>query len=331
MDGFDLYANNTDMLTRWDTADSSVTFGSAFGRFGGGAVKITDDDRYLHIAVPGTPQTAIISFALFRTSTTPGSDFVMKFDTSASSGGITIKSTGSGGTLEVFRGVLTSLGTFVISSNTWHWVSIKYKAANTGGTIDIEVGGVNVFSFTGDTVQSGTETVNNVRLGADVVQDFSYDDVIICDDAGSAPFNDLLTDRRIDTLLPNAAGDSAGFTASPAVANHLNVDDATPDGDTTHVESNVSTTKDLYNMASMSFSPGSIDGVNVVAQVRNPDAGTPGVKLKVKHSTSEGTGASQAATTNYKYIDELFLLNPSTSLAWTESEVNAMQAGQEIT
>ena len=91
MDGFDLYANNTDMLTRWDSADANVNFGAAFGRFGGGGFKVIDDDRYLSIAVPGTPQTVIISFALFRDVTSPGSDFVMKFDGSASSSGITIK------------------------------------------------------------------------------------------------------------------------------------------------------------------------------------------------------------------------------------------------
>lgn len=331
MDGMDVYGVTADLSTRYDSVSTNIAYGAAIGRFGGGGIIVSDDDKYIQKAVTGFPQTGVVSFGVFRTTTTPGADIIWRFDNSVAGGGVTVKTLGTAGTMEVFKGTATSLGTFTLSANVWHWVSCKYKAANTGGTFDVEVDGTNVFSFTGDTVNSGTEDFRDVLLGGDIVQDFTYDDVIITDVSGAAPFNDLLSDRRIDTILPNAAGDSSGFTASPVVANFLNVDDTAPDGDTTHVEANVSTTKDLYNMASMGFSPAGIDAVNVVAQASNPDAGTPGVKLKVKSGTTEGTGASQTPSSGYGYIDELFLLNPDTSAAWTETEVNAMQAGQEIT
>lgn len=333
MDGMDLYGITADLATRYTSvASTSVAYGAAIGRFGGGGIIVSDDDRYITKDITGSPQTCVISFAVFRSTVIgAGADIVWRFDNSAAGGGMACKSiTGSDGTLQVTRGTTTVLGTFPLSTNIWHYVSIKWKAANVGGTFDVEVDGVNVFTFSGDTVLSGLETCNTVLLGGDRLQDFTYDDLIITDAAGAAPFNDLLSDRRIDTILPDAAGDSSGFTATPSVANFLNVDDVAPDGDTTHNEAEISTTKDLYNMAAMGFTPSSIDGVNVVALAKNPDAGGTQFKLKTKTGVTEGNGSAKTPTSVYLYFDELFLTDPDTAAAWTESGVNGMQAGMEI-
>ncbi len=333
MDGMDLYGATSNLSRRYDIVNSSVNWGAAFGRFGGGGIQVTADDLYFHKTLVGAPVEIIISFALFRSSTAAGgNDAVFIITNAGATELISWEPSAGSNIIVVNRGGQfgTQLGSFSIGLNEWHWVSMRYKASNTVGTYDIDVDGVNVFSFSGDTVNSGFQEVNTVKFGADNLQDWTYDDVIITDIAGSSPFNDILTDRRIDTIRPDATGDATDFTASPAVDNYLNVDDVTPDDDTTYVESGVSADKDLYNFGALGFSPGAIDVVNVVGLVRNPDAGTTEFKMKVKSGTTEGDGSSQTPSATYKYLDDNFLVNPDTASAWTESEVNGMQAGQEI-
>ncbi len=330
--GMDFFGATSNLIRFFNTVEgTNVTWGATSGRFGGGGITVDDADKYFSKAILGSPQTAVISFAVFRSNIAAvGGDTVWRLDNSSAGNGLQFRSNAASANITVFRGTTFDLGSFAIGLNAWHWVSIKAKMEDPNGTVDIEVDGVNVFSFAGRTVQTGTNTADNFLFGADQLQDFIYDDIFITDIAGGAPFNDILSDRRIDSLFPDAVGDSAGFTAVPAVDNHLNVDDVVPDDDTTYVEAEPSTTKDLYNFASMGFSPSVIDAVNVVALARNPDAGGTQLQLKVKSGVTEGTGGAQSPTTAYRYLSELFPTNPDTAAAWTESEVNGMQAGQEI-
>lgn len=330
MTGMDLFGVTANLVRFFETIPgANVAYSTTSGRYGGGGITVSDDDFFFGKAIPGSPQTCVVSFAVFRTGTSVQSDFIWHMDNNIFRGGISFKSVDSSSAIQVLRGGAV-LGTFVLGTVAWHWVSIKVKLANTGGTVDVEVDGVGVFSFTGDTVSTGIEECVTFLWAGGRFENFIYDDFIITDVAGAAPFNDLIADRRIDTIQPNATGASADFTAEPVVDNYLNVDEASPDDDTTYVEAETSTDLDLYNMAAMGFSPSSIDVVNVVALVKNPDAGGTQLKLKVKTGTTEGTGAAQSPTSEYLYFAEQFLLDPDTAAAWTESGVNAMQAGYEI-
>lgn len=331
MDGMDLHGVSANLNRRYALVTSpAVVYSTTSGRYGGGGITVDDDDKYFEAALPTAPQECVASFAVFSGPVSVVSDVLWRIDSSIGSGGIVFKTSASSALITVHRGVSISIGSFTLPSEQWNWISIKVKMAVTTGTLDIEVNGVNVLSFVGTTRSSGTDICSNLVLGGDQLQDFTYDDIIITDLNGSAPFNALLSDRRIDTILPDATGDSADFTASPAVDNYLNVDESAPDDDTTYVEASVSTDKDLYNMASMGFSPDSIDAVNVVALGRSVDAGGAQVELKVKSGTTEGTGSGQPLMSDYGIIDEQFETNPDTAAAWTESEVNAMQAGMAL-
>lgn len=329
MDGMDLHGVTANLIRRYSSiAATNIAYLSTSGRFGGGGIRVNDDDKFFTVSTPSNPQTIIVSFAVFRTITGPASDTVFKI-LNAAANNFNFTEIGGTDTINVRLGGSVK-GSFTLPVGVWNYLSIKLKVANTGGTIDVELNGTNVMTFSGDTNEGGNEFVDTVSFGGDVVQDWTYDDIIITDDAGSAPFNTLLADRRIETILPNATGDSAGFTANPAVDNFLNVDEASPDDDTTFVESDTSTTKDLYNMTALGFSPASIDAVNVVALATNPDAGTTQFKHKVKSGTTEGTGLAKSPPLGYTVFDEIFLNNPDTAAAWTESEINTMQAGMEI-
>lgn len=330
MDGFDRYGALSEVTRNYEVVGlSGTSLLTTGGAFGGGAIEFTRSVE-MQKAIIGNPQTCIVSFRIFRQVPSNDGDFFF-IDTNAAGGGLVLESRDGTSTVAVLRGSGGSLlGTFTLPVQTWQWVSIKYKASDTVGTIDIQVQGSTVFTFpAGDTVKSGTETCNLVRFGGSNIGSEIYDDVFITDVAGGAPFNDLLGDMRIETLLPDAVGDNADFTATPAVANYLNVDDVAPDDDTTYVESSTLADKDLHNLGALAITPGVIEAVNVFALARNPLGGGASLKLLAKENLTEGAGAVQSLGSGYSYINELFLVNPDTSAKWTETEVNAMQAGYE--
>lgn len=329
IDGMDIYGATSDLESRYDAVNvDDIAFGAAIGRFGGGGIIISNSRKYIQKSIPGTPETVIISFALFRASTT--SSFIAEdiiYIKNNVSNLLLLENQQNTSNLRVSTGN-TLIGTVSIGLNAWHWISIKVKADSSGGgTIDIYVDRKNRFSYLGQTVVSGSETCNDFQFGADTDQDYTYDDLIICDNAGSAPFNDILDDRRIDTVFPDGAGSSTDWTPDSG-SNYARVQ--TADGDTSYVEADTSAEKDLYTMDDMSFSPDVIDGVNVVALMKNPDSGATEVKLKIKENVTEDTGSDLSIGSDYAYQDEFFLENPDTLSAWVEAEVNAMQAGMEI-
>lgn len=330
MDGMDVYSATADIIERWDANDGSgITYSSTIGRFGGGGVVIFVDDRYITKVFDAIPEI-VLSFSLFRAFAASQNDDVIQIDNGTVDAGISLVSQTGSSSIAVYRGSRltgTNLGTFDFTTNAWHWLSIRYLADDVNGTIDIEVDGVNLFSFVGDTVNSGLPEIQRVLLGGDNAQNYTYDDVIMTDVSGPAPFNTLLTDRHIDTILPDAAGDDTDWLPTGG-ANFANAQ--TNNNDTSYNESETPGDKDLYNMANMGFSPTVIDAVNVTAVVKNPDGGVTQFKVKVKSGATEGDGPDTQPVSMYKYFDKVFLTNPATASAWTESEVNSAQAGVEI-
>ena len=332
-----LFMDSVDLLDvahlpeRYDIVPGSdIVVPTTGGRFGGRAIQINDDNSFISKFIDGTPQTVIVSFAAFRVQTEAATDRILFFDNDTADGGIRIDNVPGSSFFSVNRGV-TQLGTFDWPINAWTHFSIKWKADNAAaGTFDVFVNGVNVFTFAGDTINSGSATANAFRFGAGNTMDMFYDDIFICDDTGAAPFNDILADRRIDLIMPDAAGDSTQWAVTGAASNFDAVNEIPADDDTSYVEDAVSAQLDLYNMASLPSGISTIDGVQVTALARNPDGGSSGLILKVKTGAVEADSATFAPPTNYKYFADIFLVDPDTTVAWTVSGVNGMQAGVEV-
>lgn len=327
MDGFDRYGVLADVARNYNSLGlSGTSLLTSGGAFGGGAIEFTRSVEMQRV-ITGSPQTSVVSFRIFRQVPSNDGDFFF-IDNDVAGGGLVLESRDGTSTVAVLRGSGGAvLGTFSLPTEAWQWVSVKYKASNTDGTIDIRVKGSTVFTFAGDTVKTGAETCNLARLGGSNIGSEIYDDVFITDVAGGAPFNDLLGDMRIERLPPDAVGDNADFAPTPAVDNYLNVDDVAPDDDATFVESSTLADKDLHNLGALAITPGVIEAVNVFALAKNPLGGGAGLKLLVKEGVTEGAGAAQSLGSDYGYINELFLVNPDTSMKWTN--VDAMQAGYE--
>ncbi|HYT00620.1 MAG TPA: ATPase domain-containing protein [Thermoplasmata archaeon] len=141
-------------------------------------------------------------------------------------------------------------------------------------------------------------------------------------------------------LAPTANGDVNAWTISGGgncnqEANEWRcVDDSPNDGDTTYVSSTSSspTFDSIYNLADWSAAPSplTITNVNIESSCRRLTGSAVSVKILVKSGGTTTAGATSqncANSATYTVWSEDWATNPTTSSAWTLSDINALQAG----
>jgi len=157
------------------------------------------------------------------------------------------------------------------------------------------------------------------------------DDLFVMDTTGTV-FNGFMADRRIQTLIPNADGGVVDWAASSGTDVSC-VDDAlsAQNGDTDYIESSSPGQESRFALSNLPVSPASVDAVMIKLCARKSDAGDRTVRGLVNSSSSEAVGSAVGLTTTYGWKSSgVFLTNPNGSVAWTESAVNALEAGVEV-
>jgi len=233
-------------------------------------------------------------------------------------------------TLAIKNGATTLAETSPLSASTWYHIGFKVLMSDTVGTAAIYVDGVLDDSNTGlDTSANGSTAVNRFAFHGGVNHDINFDDVYIGDDSGS-DMTDIVGDLFIEQLVPDGVGSSTQFTPSVG-SNYQNVDDTTPDDDTTYNESSTSGHKDLFTAANLSQPVNTVYAVQISSKFNKQQAGTRTFRNKVLSNVTEGNGATVGMRyQSYSYKTDLFENDPDTSSAWTESGVNAMEVGYEV-
>ena len=131
----------------------------------------------------------------------------------------------------------------------------------------------------------------------------------------------------MQTLIPNGAGASTQFTPSSG-ANYTTVDEL-PYSATDYVQSNTSGNRDTYTFSDLS-NVGTIYGVQNNFIAKKTDAGSLSLKSAVKSGASVYYGSSAVLATNDATVSDTRSQDPNTSAAWTQSGVNALEAGFEV-
>lgn len=340
-DGFDDYSVETDIANKWDTVDeSNINYLPTSGRFGGGCVAIIDDDIGLAKYIPTTGVTGtslfITASILINDSHDPGSEPLMWLN--SPDGVLQASLYLAGGIIDVRRssssGSVVGITSTPLLADTWYTLEIEIVCENSGSCI-VRIDGVEVINATGDLRASGyTSGVSWIEFtGKDQPTNTGiyWDDIVIYDSSGSS-FNSFIGPTRIASIKPNAIGDDSD--GIPTVGNNYeNVDDiGSHDGDTTGVSFSTTGDKDLYHCESLPVTPIDIKGV-VVSAYSRADGTTPReAKLKIKHGGTEADGEDFQVphSVGYAIRQDGFAVNPSTGLAWTEAEINAMQIGLEV-
>lgn len=329
-DAMDSHGVTANLDRTYDEVTSGITYLSSGGRFGGGAIKVGG-------AAAGFTKTfssivdLYVSFAL-NIDLFNGGGPAIKY---SHIGGTTVVNPDGEGNLVLQSGA-TSVASFPISAGAWHWVSMHFRVHATLGKWTVSVDGIQQVDFSGDTIGTGSaDTINGVLFGVGEGPNpdpfYTWDDIIITDGIGGAPFNGLLADRRIETLRPDGAGTATNFAPFPADAvNWDKVDEATPDDDTTYVEDSVSAQRDTYTHTNMTLTPASIDGLVVKTLVKNPDGGSNDLKHVIDSNGSVSVGSAIGTTSDYLVKQTLFETDPDTAAAWTKTGVDAVEAGFEV-
>jgi hypothetical protein len=234
-----------------------------------------------------------------------------------------------------FRSGTTTLdtSTATLTDAAWNYIEMRVKIHATTGEYEVRLNGVNILSDTNvDTDPATASAANQIGImgrpvsGTGIGRSIHTDDFYVGVETGFT----FLGDVRVDTLVPTAEGNYSQFTPSTGTDNSALVDDATPDDDTTYVESSTVGHRDTYAMEDLSHTPASIFGVQSSVYARKVDSGARELITTVRSGTTDYDSATNVLTTSYLYYTELHATDPDTAAAWTISGVNAVEVGQKV-
>jgi len=333
IEGFDHYTTATSGGKF--TIDANAEIDASAGRFqGGGALKpmtsATSTENYFYF--DANYSEIIVGFAFYYDNT--GTEYPLTIDMLAllSSAGNTqvILKLGTGNVLFVTRGTNSVIanGTTGLVAGTWNYIEMRTVISDSVGEIEVRLNGVVEINASGlDTKQdTSIASVNRMYFGScRYLNAARIDDVYVLSTAGSFN-NDFLGDCRVATLAVVANGTTNQWDALVGPSNYQDVDDATPDDDTTYIHTAVDGEIDLFGIENMSQAS-DVFGVQVVARSEKPDAGDAFVRLGVRSGGANYFGADQGLSVGYTHLKQIFNYDPHTKGAWTRTLVNLLEVG----
>lgn len=331
MEGWEGFSNYFDVQNRYitSTSISSSSFGT--GRDGvGRAYSLTFTSADVWITYPATTANVVLGFGFKANSTFNSSDMAILCAESSLSEQIVIRRV-STGEIAIDRGstqlgITSGLG---LLNDTWYYLELDVTFGDgTAGSIDLFINGNNELSVS--SIDTRNVTGENTAALNLTGSSTAFDDMYLLDDSGTDQTT-RIGPCNIETVIPNADGTTVNFTPS-AGSNWQNVDDGnTPDDDTTYNSSSTATHKDLYGMAALAGSIGTVYAVMPRSYVRTVDSGGRGVKNVARSSATEVDGTEKFIDQSYIYVDHIYENDPNGGGAWTESSVNAAEFGIKIT
>lgn len=334
LDGMDHY-NLTQAPAKWDLG-VSMLYNSAFGRFGGGSLYY-DASNFEKSATKSIPTTTsfIVNYAM-RVGVLQPSSLTSMFRLLDSGTVQTELRFGPLGQIAVFTNgsqvAVSANG--LISLSVWNHIEWKVTiSASTGaGQCVVRLNNVEIINVTGiSTKTSSNASANSVSIGrlVSTQNDFRYDDFTLMDSSGSGN-NDLIGDVRIETLYPSGAGAHTVFTPNGAGTNWGCVNENPADDDTTFVSSNNVGDIDTYAFTNPVGTPTTVFAIQANMRARKDNAGTRTFGRVIRISGTDYVGSGFSLSTDYALYREIIELNPNTAVAWTASDITALEAGAKV-
>lgn len=295
------------------------------GRFGGRTLLLSDSDTWTVTGLASLT-TFGIGFAILDSETTD--------HTIGTWGDLTLSRLNHSTTqnLVLKRGATT----LFTSANglwtpTWHHIVFHCTIHGSTGSYRIWFDNVDITGglVTGVDTSDSFASLTQFNFSAGNTIQFDVDDVYWQDD---------LTYRgelRIASLLPNGNGNSSQFTGSDgnSTDNYLLVDDPggnNVDDDTTYVGSSTVGHIDSYAMGNLPSVSARVEGVLARFRARKTDAGARNGQTLLRSGGTNYVGTSQPELSTYFGHRKNYLVDPNTGVAFTESGVNALEAGQKV-
>lgn len=347
----DIYSTG-DVLNFWDGMDvafnvpgSSVASNS--GRYSGQSalrVSCTASGGHLYKLLPSNASTLFMNCAVKIGSFTNGNGsthaIMSMWDGSTAQMSIAVN---SNNTVSIHRGIqwFGSSGTVLATTsapllplNTWTHFQFMVTFHNTAGAYELRINNTTVLSATNvNTRITSNNYANRIGVGFSYADTCTIDfcDTYAFDDTGSS-FNTWTNDSRVSPRRINGAGTYSQFTPS-AGSNYQCIDDTTPDGDSTYVESSTVNAIDSYKMGALPTPASNVRALVHLIYAKKTDAGPKTFSpFLVSNSTEYLNPATYQLTDSYKYYQINYTENPVTSQPWTIGEATSidLEIGQKV-
>ena len=153
-----------------------------------------------------------------------------------------------------------------------------------------------------------------------------YDAVLLSPD-GIRRRIDLRND--VETLRPNASGEFDDAWSATGCDNnsYTCVDEASQDGNTTHLRSKDVNVKNLWNIENTALTDETITKITLYAWCQRHGSGFENGYIGIKSGTTYDWGSEITFTASFVEYTREFLQDPDTSAAWTTSGLNALLIG----
>lgn len=315
-------------LSLWDTAYNVTTATALSGMHGNYCLNVTSLSSYLEVGL-GSSLTEVYFSMKFRphTSLSQYHGILTLYDDTYVMTRITMKRDISvpytDTPVEVRVGSsAVAESTQTMNLDTTYRIQGYVKIAESGRIV-VKVNGVTWIDYSGDTTIYSHVSVDTARLGASGT---TYS-------GGYARFDDVVFDTTnypgdtaIEGLMPSAAGSSTQWDASET-PNYDCVDEYPPDDDD-YVFTNVIDEVDLYGLGNLVGDIESIICVQVSARSKYSGTPTPtNLKLAVRPTSTTYVSSNKVVPADWNALYAIWQTNPQTSNPWSESEINAMEAG----
>ena len=291
--------------------------------------KVADDATWDFHGVTITGVSTITVFGRFRIRTIGAEDFLSLMNSGTTH--LQVALTGTGAVqVQPGGGGFTHTTSSTYAIDTWYDIELTASIHDTTGSYTLKIDNVipdrsggGTMTGTGlDTQNGATTTATRVIWGGGNTID-TYVDNHAIDGSGNA-----IGPGQVQSLYPDGAGDLAEMTRGGADsgANWSQCDEATQNSDTDYVGNSASAKRDCYTFQNRSIS-GTPRAVQVTTTVKFT-SGTPTFKNFLRIGGVNHDGATtHTATLGYKCYVEVWNTNPATGLAWTDSDINSLQAG----
>lgn len=339
LDSFELYGDSADLIKKWSSKGGAgaVTTTSTYVRTGLRAYYQPNANDYLLKWIGSDEGTIIYGAGYYINSLVSYSanGFLVSFWENGTNQ-VAIYNDDAG-YLYAYRGLssgtlLGSTASAVISSASWFFLEVKITFSNTVGTVDVRVNENDVINLTSqDTSNTGNEWTDQFRVGGGQVYYTAIDDVYLLNGSGSTN-NDFLGDIKVECIRPTGAGNQTDFTPSTG-SNWENVDDITPDDDSTynyHAPQGLPGT-DLFAMGDLTTISGSIFGIQPIMFTRKDDAGSADLYSVIRTNSTDYVGSGVTLGDSYIYHIDILEENPNTATAWTVTDINNIEGGYRRT
>lgn len=222
---------------------------------------------------------------------------------------------------------LASSAAGVISSASWFYLECEFVLSDTVGECRVYVNGTEVINISGvDTKGSTTTVVDRLQFSMSGTGGGG----IIIDDFYLVDTDTRLGESRISTLVPTADTADKDWGRSSGSDNYALVDEL-PFSATDYITSATVGDLDLYDFDNLPYTPLDIHAVQTSFFAAKDDAASRSVRARLRSGGTDANGGNLGLTATHIQKTDIYETDPNTSVAWTASAVNALQAGPETT